>query len=163
MSDSGWSPHWKKNILYIVAMDSSCTIYLLALWNTLSLNEHILCFDGEMQSSYESRIWQYETIFYFSLEAGWLCEFEMVLTIYFLSVMSSFIISRSLSVCRSWCWVVLREGWCGKSLRPFLHPACAQWHQQLAFHMALQQQGWHSSYIWTLAMFCLNIYSARML
>lgn len=91
----------KKNILCIVAMDSSCTIYLLALWNTLSLNEHILCFDGEMQSSYESRIWQYETIFYSSLEAGWLCEFEMVLTIYFLSVLSSFIISRSLSVCRS--------------------------------------------------------------
>lgn len=49
--------------IYIVAMDSSCTIYLQALWNTLSLNEHILCFDGEMQSSYESRVWQYETIF----------------------------------------------------------------------------------------------------
>lgn len=82
-------------------MGSFCTIYLLALWNTLSLNERTLCFDGEMQSSYESRIWQYETIFYSSLEAGWLCEFEMVLTIYFLSVLISFIISRSLSVCRS--------------------------------------------------------------
>jgi len=39
----------KKYILYIVAMDFSSTIYLQALWNTLSLNKHILYFDGEMQ------------------------------------------------------------------------------------------------------------------
>lgn len=38
-------------------------------------------------------------------------------------------LSLSLSLCRSWCWVVLCEGWCGKSLCSFLHPACAQWHQ----------------------------------
>lgn len=67
----------KECILCIVAMVSSCTIYFQTLWNTLSLNEHI-GFYGEIQSSYESRdgVWHYETIFYSSLEAGWLCERE---------------------------------------------------------------------------------------
>lgn len=45
-----------------------------------------------MQSSYESRIWQYETIFYSSLQAGWLCECEMVLAVLFLSVLISFVL-----------------------------------------------------------------------
>lgn len=68
----------KECILCIVAMVSSCTIYFQALGNTLSLNEHIGCFYGEIQSSYESRdgVWHYETIFCSSLEAGWLCEWE---------------------------------------------------------------------------------------